>query len=151
MEARRLFSPAEQDLCALGAGGASWRRAKLAIIIRQEQKLQPYLCDCTLSCFSRADFIQRGKYRLCWPSVWSPSYSTKSIIFYLHTLCCIHNTQRTGGSERQHFLSNSLKGICRPACARECSGPSAIGRYYYGDVSLPLSLGRAVPSQIFFI
>lgn len=54
------FPTLEQDPCAGWAGGASWR-AKLAIIIRQEQKLQPYLYDCRLSRFSRAGFIRPGK------------------------------------------------------------------------------------------
>lgn len=63
------FSPAEWTLCAGRAGGASWRRAKLAIIIRHEQKLQPYLCDCTLSRFSR----RPGKHKFYQPSIWSLS------------------------------------------------------------------------------
>lgn len=47
-----FVSVAEEAVRAGRAGRASWRRAELAIIIRQGQKLQPYLWDGSLSCFS---------------------------------------------------------------------------------------------------
>ncbi len=82
------FPPAELHLCAERAGGASWRRVELAIIIRAQ------ITDVPMWLHTIAfQLIRRGKYELSWPSVWSLSHSTKCIILYSHTQLYIWYTE----------------------------------------------------------
>lgn len=60
-------------------------------------------------------FTRPGKYKLCRPLRLQPSLKHN-----VHTLSCTHDLN---GCTFLFFFTKFTQGVCRTACARECSGP----------------------------